>query len=309
MEFLWIILVVMRVMIANGIFPYLRKRVLNEDAAWVKVFVLQFVFALPIAIFVAVMTGQLEWSVRTLPITLMAFANCFGAYFQWRAVALSVSKTALFTTLDDVIPLVLGFYLLNERKLFNPLLGLGVLLSFVAVAIFMREDYRRKRKNEEKAATGKVVMGKLVLFIVAYSVPFGLNNFLMRKWSLELAGVSPLTFVSSWYPGTVVAAVTILFLAKKHYVLADYNNRKIAKRSGYVAALFGCMHVVNMSLAFWIASLRPIIGIQPIYLISEIIVPSIIGLRIFGEWEQMSRSDCFAFGLAVVAGVIVALAI
>lgn len=309
MGYFWLIPVLLRISLSNGVIPIINKRMTGKPAR-LKIFTTTFVSAFAISTLLALSLGSWQLNVMTIAVSAMAFVNCFGGYCQWRAIDISLSRNALFTIWDDIIPMVLALIFLGETRILSPLIGVGLFLSFFAIGLLSYSE-RLKREMEKEKALGegkpRPSMRKLTLFILGYSVPFGFTNFFMRYWALS--DMSPSTFVSSWYRGSIVAALLMLVIGTKINRKNEYVAGPLGKKNALVAIVLGGFGVCNMLLAFWATSLAPIMATQPIGLLSEIVIPSIIGLKLFREHKEMVRLDWIAFGIALLAGVLVAIGI
>src|SRR3989344_4543436 len=309
MGYFWLLPVALRVSISNGIGPYIQKHMTGKPTR-LKIFTIQFVAAFIIATVLALALGQYDVSTMTLAVSAMAFVNCFGAYCQWRAIDISLSRNALFTIWDDIIPMILALIFIGETKILGVPVVVGLALSFLAIALLSYSE-RVKRELERAKSLGegkrRPSMSRLALFILGYSVPFGFTNFFMRYWALS--SMPAVTFVSSWYRGSIVAALLMLVVGTAINRKNEYLAGPVGKGNAAVGGTMGLLGVGNMLLAFWATSLAPILATQPIGLLSEIVIPSIIGLKLFREHKTMIRLDWIAFGIALLAGVLIAIGI
>src|SRR3989344_4166531 len=280
MGYFWLLPVALRVSISNGIGPYIQKHMTGKPTR-LKIFTIQFVAAFIIATVLALALGQYDVSTMTLAVSAMAFVNCFGAYCQWRAIDISLSRNALFTIWDDIIPMILALIFLGETKILGVPVVVGLALSFLAIALLSYSE-RVKRELERAKSLGE---GK-------------------RRPSMPAV-----TFVSSWYRGSIVAALLMLVVGTAINRKNEYLAGPVGKGNAAVGGTMGLLGVGNMLLAFWATSLAPILATQPIGLLSEIVIPSIIGLKLFREHKTMIRLDWIAFGIALLAGVLIAIGI
>jgi hypothetical protein len=65
--------------------------------------------------------------------------------------------------------------------------------------------------------------------------------------------------------------------------------------------------LVAMSGAYGAYRLAPQTVVQPLFLVSEMIAPALIGLYVFGERQALDRQERLYFGLGLAGGLLVAL--
>lgn len=133
--------------------------------------------------------------------------NGFAAYCLWRAVDISLSKTALFTQADDLTAMLLGYLFLGEAKFLNLNLVIGIIICFSAGTLIVLQRYTsiENNKHERKNIA-------LIFWVAGYSFIWGVAGFSMRYFALE--GVSFSTFLTSWYSGSVIGILFILSVSK-----------------------------------------------------------------------------------------------
>jgi hypothetical protein len=254
---------------------------LNTKIKWLLA--CQFAFCLAFSLIYASIFGILYQPLMLMAATI-GFFNGFGAYAQWRAVDISLSKTAMFTQADDIIGMLLGYLWLNETVFLSFRLGLGILLCLVAGILIA--SYERNLR--------------LIKFVGIYSVVWGVASFLYRYFALK--DLPPSEFLISWYVGASVSALFIATVLLRGNIPSNLSKKEIS-RIGLVALPVW----VAMVLAYISAQKSPITIYQPIYLASEAICPTLFGLFYFHEKKVMAAKEKIAFVIGIVGVVIISL--
>lgn len=298
---LWHLLVLLYILIAHGLFQYLLKSIVHLPTRE-KRFFLQYVFCAVVSTGVAVYLNSLEFSFVSLAIFVLGFFNGMAAYAQWKATEISQSKNALFTIFDDFIAVALGFIVFNEGKHLNPGIIAGIVLSIMAVVLFGLRDYRKKRIGTKE----KNMM--LYAYVAFYSIIWGIAIFMMKYFGVAL-GVEVSTFLYSWYCGALIAALIILSLEarKKRVGLIQKVKAAFTARNMAIASVLGLCILVPLGIEYWIYLLVPLIVVQPIFLISAIVVPSLIGLFWFKEKSGFDSRDWILFLIGLAGGILIAI--
>lgn len=225
----------------------------------------------------------------------IGFANGLAAYCQWRAVDISLSKTSLFTWMDDVIVVNLALWQLGEFSIVNRTMAAGIVLSLAALVLFAVHDAVKKKGSSEKRRL------TLYLWIGAYSIVWGLAPVVMRHFALE--GLPLASFLQPWYWGAFAAAAVL-------FVVTRRASRGVSSgslpRDTLVALGLGAGILGSLALAYWALQLAPLVVVQPIFLISEMVFPALIGLFGFSEGKTFTRFEWLCFGLGVVGVCLVA---
>src|SRR5918997_6529321 len=128
----WYVPVVIRMLAAYVAGPLLLKP-LADQYAQAKLLLIQFAICFAVALPVAAALGQLQldWA-----IVAVGCGNGLAAYCYRRAIAISLSRTALFAFWDDLLAMGLSYVLLHEGQFLNTCMLLGIGLSVGAVVGF-----------------------------------------------------------------------------------------------------------------------------------------------------------------------------
>jgi hypothetical protein len=289
----WYVPVLLRIGAAYIAGPLLLKPLVDQYAQ-ATLLLLQFVGCLVVALPLAVVwhQHQLDWR-----IVAVGFSNGFAAYCYYKAIALSLSRTALFAFWDDVLAMGLSYTLLHEGQFLNARLVLGIGVSLGAVILFTVHSYHQQAQEP----TAERIPKRLYLYAGAYSVLLGVGLFFMRY--LGVQGTALGTFLVNWYAGIVVAALLLVLIGVDPAQMPFTLPWRVLPRLGGLSFVA----LVAMSGAYGAYRLVPQTVVQPLFLVSEMIVPALIGLYVFGERQALDRQERLYFGLGLAGGVLVAL--
>src|SRR5688572_15792923 len=128
----WYVPVVVRMLAAYVAGPLLLKPIVATYTQ-AKLLLIQFAvcFAVALPLAVALHQHRLDWT-----IVAVGCGNGLAAYCYRKAIAISLSRTALFAFWDDLIAMGLSYGLLHEGQFLNARLLLGIGLSVGAVIGF-----------------------------------------------------------------------------------------------------------------------------------------------------------------------------
>jgi hypothetical protein len=294
----WQIPVLLRLVTAYVIGQPLIK-VLTGDkkspASQTRKFLMQFIMCSAFALLLASVRG---WSRIGEPTTLMllglGIANTLGAYCQWKSIAHSLSKYALFTMFDDVIAMALSFAILKEGQLLNGTGVIGVSVSLLAFLLFALDSYPRGKGEE--AATPFSFFG----YVAGYSVVWGGAFFLMRYFALGEVPIEQ--FAVGWYGGTTLGAVLMCVGGIELNPTCRAPLRFKDKGLVSITAIFV---FVSLMLGYWSYQLAPQTMIQPIYLLGEMIIPALVGLWYFKEGKGLLLREWAYFGIGLAGGTLI----
>ena len=289
----WYVPVLLRIGAAYIAGPLLLKPLVDRYAQ-ATLLLLQFLGCLAVALPLAVVwhQHQLDWR-----IVAVGFSNGLAAYCYYKAIALSLSRTALFAFWDDVLAMGLSYTLLHEGQFLNARLVLGIGVSLGAVLLFTVHSYSQQAQEP----TTKRLPMRLYLYAGAYSVILGLGLFFIRY--LGVQGTALGTFLVNWYGGMVMAAL-LLVLSGADPAQAPFTLPwRVLPRLGGLSLVA----LVAMSGAYGAYRLAPQTVVQPLFLVGEMIAPALIGLYVFGERQALDRQERLYFVLGLAGGLLVAL--
>ncbi len=293
----WYVPVVVRILAAYVAGPLLLKP-LAAKYAQAKLLLLQFAMCFAVALPLAVALNQhhLDWS-----IVAVGGGNGLAAYCYRQAIAISLSRTALFAFWDDLIAMGLSYALLHEGRFLNTRMLLGIGLSVGAVILFTLHGASQEPPSKE--APERLPL-RLYLYAGAYSVMLGFGLFFMRYLGAQDTGLG--TFLVNWYGGVIVAALGLLLIlpeeAKDPMVLTTVSWGDRLRIGGLSLVV-----LTAMSAAYTAYRLAPQTVVQPLFLVGEMIAPALIGLYVFAEREALDRYEQLLFAAGLAGGLLVAL--
>jgi hypothetical protein len=294
----WYVPVVCRIVTGYIAIPILLKPIVDKYPHSTMLF-LQFMFCFVATLPVAVALNQhrVDWT-----IVAVGFVNGLAAYCYRKAIAMSLSRTALLAFWDDLLAMGLSYVLLHEGQFLTTGIVLGMGASLGAVILFTVHSYRKQQTGKDEP---DIIPKRLYLLAGAYSVILGVGVFFMRYLGVKNTGLG--TFLMNWYGGVVLAAGLLLLVApeeerKDPVVVATLPREDLLRVLG-----LSLLVLVTMSAAYTAYRLAPQTVVQPLFLVGEMIAPALIGLYVFAEREALERQEHLYFGLGLAGGLLVAL--
>lgn len=294
----WHILVVLRIMIGGILGPILLKQ-LSSAPSRTRNIIWQYLFTGMLAFIAAAITQSFVFSWQVILVATFGFFSAFAGYCHWRAVDISLSKTALFGPGGDVWAMFLGFVFLHESKHLNPLLWVGLALALGAVILFSISKAKQAREDDKIRAANKKERWIWVCLAIGIMI-WGTSAFLTRYLVVEI--MSPWTFMAAWYGGSVIGSFAVFALAGKKEAGEPLGRRQIL----WVLSRSTVMWI-SMVLSSWTLKYAPITVVQPIFVVSGIVFSTILGLWVFKEVKQLSALEKIATAVGVIGGVVIAL--
>ena len=286
--------VLLRIVAAYVVGPLLSKPLVDTYPQRTVV-LLQFAGCFAGALPLALALHQLHGDWR---IVAVGVGNGLAAYCYYKAIALSLSRTALFAFWDDLLAMGLSYGLLHEGQFLNTRLLLGIGLSVGAVIGFTVHSAHAQPTSEPAAARPP---RRLYLYAGTYSLLVGGGVFFMRYLGVQGTGLG--TFLVNWYGGVVAAALLLVLPSP------DARAALTAFSRGHLVRLGGLSLVtlVAISAALLAYRLAPQTVVQPLFLVGEMVAPTLLGLYVFAEREALDRWEYLYVGLGLAGGLVVAL--
>ena len=283
----WQIPLILAIIIGHLIVPFLIKRI-TQLPSRTRNLVWQYFFCALFATIIAFITGTKFFDKQFLIIAIIGIFNAFGCYCQWRAIDLSLSKTSLFTQADDLIAIALGYIILHEASFLNPMLGLGVITCISSAVIFACNEWYAKIHT----------YSHILKWVAGYSIIWGIACFSMRYFSLKDMPI--LSYIAAWYQGSLCGALLILIFSSRKEKGETLTFQKVIRVIPLATTIWICL-----TLTYWVFILAPITVAQPIFQVSEMIFPTIIGLWIFKEIKELNRLTQIAMIIGLAGGIII----
>lgn len=283
----WEFIVCLAIIYQYGFVQIAVKKIGAVEGSRTRKLVWQYFFAASLALITAAVFGRLEWNWPVMIVAVIGTANAFGCYCHWRAYDISMSRTAMSSNLDDLIAIGLGYALLGELNVLTPVLTAGVVVSVASAIIFSRF---------KRSDNGSYI--RLINWVLGYSGIWGVAAFSMRFFSVQ--GLSLLTFVTAWYLGSWLGALLMRF------AIMGRDEAGLALSSTQQAKVFLLAVVIwtSLMLSFWMRELVPITVVQPILLVAEMSIPTVIAMILFGEAGEMSKKE-----IVVIIGGLIGIAL
>ncbi len=283
---MWQIPVALKVITAHMVVPAMLKK-LTARPSRTRQISLQFgICALLSSILFLTGTPGIDQSF--LLIFGIGVINCFACYAQWRAVDINLSKTALFTQADDLIALSLGYLFLGETKFLSSHgILIGIALCFCGATVF---SLSRKSEKQQDGI-------RLMIWIGIYSVVWGVATFAIRCFAI--GGVSIGKFTFAWYAGSFLGSFLLIKAAGK-----TEKGAKLSKEAVRNVAVFSIFIWSSMLLAYQAFKMAPITVVQPIFQVTEMVFPAIIGLWFFREAKNLGLKEKLIFAVGLTGTMI-----
>lgn len=242
---------------------------------------------------------SLTFSPDVWQIAIVGLLMPAGVFFQWRAIAWSPSRSAVFKGFVSVIALILSAVVLGEWMVLadNALLIVGFILAALSVVLFVRRDAALQREKEKMSSVPLAFYANAG----AATMIFGLAVFLENYWAKT--GVPPAEFLAGWYVAAFVGSV-LLFLATRG------NNESAARRQPHQHLVLLAAAAVFASLALAFASFRLVeqTVVLPIYAIGDIVGYVLIGVVALREWKRIKGIGWAYLAGGIAGAIMIALA-
>jgi hypothetical protein len=299
----WQVPVVTRVIMAHGVHPIILKKVAGDWSRAKGLRLMFFLCMLLSVVMLLVMRPHLTINRYWFLVLGLGSANSFAAYAQWRAVDISLSRTALFTFMDDVIPIILGFVFLGESKILTPLLFVGIVICVsgaISYAVLeskakAKEDAKRRKTDEPAPRTVSIF-----IWIGIYSVIWGVAHFAFRAYAIS--GMPVANFLVAWYGGAFLGSYLVLSITSKNERGASLSRKQIVLVSYLALSAATCL-----ALEYWASMHAPLAVTQPIFQVTEMILPTMLGLFLFKEIKELNGAKKLIFAVTFVGSFMVAL--
>jgi hypothetical protein len=293
----WYVPVVVRMLAAYVAGPLLLKPLAGQYAQ-AKLLLIQFAMCFAVALPIAVALDQLrlDWT-----IVAVGCGNGLAAYCYRKAIAISLSRTALFAFWDDLLAMGLSYAILHEGQFLNAGILVGVLVSVGAVILFTVHGYYKEHPRKDAPER---LPKRLYLYAGGYSLMLGFGVFFMRYLGVKETGIG--TFLVNWYGGVVVAA-TLLSLTMTEEAKDPAVPTAVPWRDRLRIVGLSLVVLTAMSTAYTSYRLAPQTVVQPLFLVGEMVAPALIGLYVFAEREALDRYEQVLFATGLAGGLLVAL--
>lgn len=297
----WEIVVLLKILAGSVLTPFaVRLLGASDMRERVESILLQFILAASLALVAISMIGGPLPSLEHWQIALIGAFMPVGVFFQWKVYSWSMSRGVIFGALVSVIPLLLSGIVLGEWGVFigKSLLLVGFGLTVLGIVLRLRQDTEAKRREE---GSGKVPLA-LYWYGLAFVPIFGIGSFLQNFWTK--GGIEPLQFMSAWYLGASISALTLFALTRHLQKAGNRETMLPAKKYGLIALAGGSIFLNTWFSLLLFAEVEQTV-VLPLFAIGDIIGPLVLGLFVFGERKSLSFTGWLYLGCGVVGAALI----
>lgn len=227
----------------------------------------------------------------------MALLNYLGAYCQWSAYKIDMSRTSLFFPWVGLLAIALFCIFLDEYKNLKPAALIGVGLHVVAIYLFYMGRTKEKKKENNRMGNKGDNFKKWLFFTLGMVILTGLLNF----WTEVLAFSVPKTqFLLCWYFGSFVFSSLALFFQKEK---TEPSKVKLF----YFVPLLSLAIVMALACWYWAFQLNSGTLVVSFQALNLTFIPVLIGWLVFGERKGLNRVELSGFLCGIIAAILIIL--
>jgi hypothetical protein len=219
--------------------------------------------------------------------------NGTANFTRWQAMRIAgLANVSVLTFFDDLVAMTLSYIIIKEeRNLMNWPIAIGIIISVVCAILLA---FERHKKKEPFAFL-------FLAYVGIYSVLWGVCYFSQRYFAL--AGISPAEYLLAWYGGTFVVAQAIFIrnLGK------DKDKPSLGQKDCLIIAGLASLIWCSLWIALNVLRYVPQVGFQPILLDAEAILPTFVGLYLFGEKSSLNAKQKALMAFSLIGVVLIAL--
>ncbi|MBI2644209.1 MAG: hypothetical protein HYW95_01715 [Candidatus Wildermuthbacteria bacterium] len=268
-----------------------------------KALAVQFLCAAILGWAIALFMRDIRLERELLIIVGVGFINAFGAFAQWEAIGISLSKTAILYPLSGVLTAALAALFLKEAELYaNSWLVGGVLLLFVAAFLLNLGKKNKKSKEASDEIPAKKRVIKWAIAIAAMVAIFGIVQFMMKAFAVD--GIGKVAFISHWYSGAFLGSLGILAIAA---LRKQKDQRKFFGEHTWKLPLLATFIFLNLGATYWAFQVAPAGVVAPLFNFAQAVLPIGIGLLIFHERKGLKISHTLGFLLGLMGILAIAI--
>ncbi|HEY5600913.1 MAG TPA: hypothetical protein VIK81_02380 [Patescibacteria group bacterium] len=286
----WLIPALLRISTENVISPVLIKIFSKLPSTSVRL-TYQFFFCFTFSLLIFLFAPDNLLNKNVLIVMLFGFMNAFAAYAQWKAYNLNLSGSMIFNPLSGLISLGLGYVFLKEFEYLNLPLITGIIFIFLVSFLSVMRQITGYRSN---------INLDLFKWTVFYSLIWGLETFVTRIFAI--GGMPIINFVTAFYLGSLSGGI----LLSKGFIINKVNNILAYRdiKNIFILSIFIWLSLV---LNYFSLKLAPITVIVPIFQLSGLILPFLIGALFFKEVKKINRFDFVVLLFGIVGGLLIIL--
>ena len=293
--------VILRILIASMVNQIVLKKIVSMPFSRSSSFLVSYSFCFLLAVIYALFCEIVFLDPILLFIVLIGVLNGFASRCNWEATRISQSVKSVFMFGDDFLAMGLCFLILNEARFMTVLTWIGFAFSSLSVVFFLYSTYIRKSKGD--AELKQYLPISFFIYIAVYSLSWGVAKFLERYWALE--GISVATFLLGWYAGSLIPGI-FGFIFDYFYVEEDKEIKKnlIVPWVLYLIML-AVFSALAIGLQYWSYASIPLVVIQPMFMVSDMIFPALVGLILFSEYKNFRKEEWVLFSLGFIGSLFI----
>lgn len=242
------------------------------------------------------LSGYLRFDTSTYMVMGVGVLNAFANIAYWRATKVSLSKTSTLSFGDDIVAMLLARLIVGDGRDMNLVSATGIALCITAGVLFWWQS-----RGKESSA--------FYLHVIAYSGLWGVATFTQRYFGIQEMPTAQ--FVFAWYLGSCLTMISV-FLGREIWRAVTRTREAAVAFSlcDYAMVFIYAMGIItSLSLEYWAKSLAPQTLVQPILLVSEAVIPSIIGWTIFHEGKAFDRAQWAITGIGFLGVALLAVGV
>lgn len=272
---------------------WLRKYLANQPDQVKRIFI-NFTFCAAIAVVFALLTDNLRFAAGTFIMMGVGVLNGIANIVHWRANKVSMSKTSLLSFGDDVVAILLAVIIVGDGAYLNWVSGTGMMLCLLTGVLFWKHHF----KGGEPSA--------FYMNVFAYSVLWGVCDFSLRYYAIERMPVAQ--FLLGWYTGAWITIGLVFFYQffRQEKRISLVQTLKLPWREVALLSVFAVGIMTALSIEYWARMLAPQTVVQPILLIAEAIVPTIVGILVFKESGTFDQAEKVFALIGIIGTVLLA---
>ncbi|MBI2676550.1 MAG: hypothetical protein HYX21_01170 [Candidatus Yanofskybacteria bacterium] len=301
----WQQTVFLRVALANGIASILIKTVASSLSRTKKLSLQFFTCFILSLIFGAISTDldSRQFNGFFLLVIGMGLINSGANYCQWRAMDMNVTKTSLFTQGDDILSMVLAYFILNESRIITLSWSLGIVLVLIAAVLFVTAPIAIPKETDDKNKASLREQGRknnqaIWKWVMGYNLGWGLTSFMFRVLSLN--GLSIFYFLPAWYGSSFIGSLFILFLGNK-----EEASGKLTLKNTYPVLLLSLVVFVSLGLFYQAFALAEVLKVRPIFQMGQVMIPLLVGLYVFNEFKDFTKQSKLAMIMGLIGTLVI----
>jgi hypothetical protein len=246
--------------------------------------------------------GGISWHVGMSILLVGGFANTFASYTYWRAMKISMTKTSLYGFFTDIVSMAFCYVFLHEDAFLTLSIAIGIALVIISVIGYAITDYRKKAKD--KGDNGENI--RLYLYVGIFVLIWGSALFMMRY--LMVGHMSAPNFLLGWYSGSMVGVLVLWGVRARTHgkigitaLIQGMMNTEIG-----VTAITAVAVVASLLFTYW-AYETPQVIVQPIFMISAVVMPVLIGLFLYSERKKIHHAQWLYLAIGIIGAFVVAI--